>query len=344
VSAENGSDPVNAPALALAQSRVDLIRLIDEGIPEREFVPGSGGALAKGKRHHIAAGLKEGKSLSIGIVLALDVVLAGGVVVVLDRENFADEYARRLESVLNAREVTPEQREQVRADYRYHDRPSLKLQWGEDPNYPAAFAGVDLVIFDSVRKYLTDAGLEENSSDDYSRFAESLVDPLTHAGITSVLLDNTGHEENRARGTKSKGDLADVIYSLKATKEYALNRAGRLEMTIQHSRIGELTGSWGLDLGDGNYGSWAHVGGVEARRVFRETVLAVLLESSPLGRDPLVGKLRDQGLKGTDKTWHTWLAEDAAEEIYGFMHSKGGRTARTPLAHPLPSTWAGRGV
>lgn len=336
---ETASDPVNAPALTLAQSRVDLVRMIDEGIPEREFVPGSGDALVKGKRHHVAAGPKEGKSLSVGIVLALDVVFAGGVVVVLDRENGADEYARRLESVLNAREATEEQREQVRVNYRYHAWPVLKLEWGADPNYAAAFVDADLVIFDSVRKFLTSAGLEENSNDDFSKFAEALVDPLMRAGIACVLLDNTGHEENRARGAKSKADLCDVMLVLKTTREFALDRAGRVEMTIQYSRFGELTGTWALELGDGNYGSWAHVGAVEARRRFRETVLDVLRESSPLGRDKLTEKLRDRGLKGTDETLRKWLAEDAAEGSYGFEHNntKGYSLGVGGLfAHPRP--------
>ena len=218
--ADNGSEPeaVNIPALMLAQSRVDLIEMIENGIPERQFVPGTGGALVKGKRHHIAASAKTGKSLAIGIVLAVDVVFAGGAVVVLDRENGSDEYARRLGSVLDARKATKEQRELVRANYRYHVWPVLKLEWGTEPDYPAAFSGADLVIFDSTRKFLTSVGLEENVSDDYSKFAELLVDPLTHAEIASMLLDNAGHEENRARGSSSKGDLCDVMFTLQATR------------------------------------------------------------------------------------------------------------------------------
>lgn len=316
----SGDEPVNAPALALAQSRVDLIELIDGGIPERQFVPGTGDALVKGKRHHLAASAKEGKSLSIGIVLALDVVFAGGVVVVLDRENGADEYARRMQAVLDAREATREQRELVRVNYRYHAWPVLKLEWGTDPNYPAAFAGADLVIFDSIRKFLTNASMEENSSDDYSKFADALVDPLMIAGIASVVLDNTGHEENRARGTKSKADLCDVMFTLKRTQEYALDRAGRLELTVQLSRFGELTGAWELELGRGAYGSWRHVGAAEARRSFRETVAAVLQEASPLGRDALLAGLRGRGVKGTEKTLREWLAEDASDEGSGFDH------------------------
>ena len=140
----NGSMPTDdaqGPAAALASSRVDLIDIIEHGIPDREFVPGTGGFLAAGKRHHIAAERKTGKSLGIGIVAALDIVFAGGVVYVLDRENGADEYARRLDAVLKARHADERLRDLIRQNFRYHAWPTLRLQWGTDPAYAAAFAG-----------------------------------------------------------------------------------------------------------------------------------------------------------------------------------------------------------
>ncbi len=42
---------------------------------------GTADAFAAGKRHHVAGESKAGKTLSIGLILAIDVVLAGGVVV-----------------------------------------------------------------------------------------------------------------------------------------------------------------------------------------------------------------------------------------------------------------------
>src|SRR5207245_1634380 len=87
---------------ALAESRVDLIQFIAEGVPPRDFIPGSASTIVRGKRHHIAGGSKTGKSLTVGIITAIEMVGQGATVVVLDRENGADEYARRLESVLTA--------------------------------------------------------------------------------------------------------------------------------------------------------------------------------------------------------------------------------------------------
>jgi hypothetical protein len=257
------------PADVLAESRVDLGEMIRIGIPPRKFVPGSGGAFVPGKRHHIAAPSKEGKSLSIGTIAAVDIVTAGSVVAVLDRENGADEYARRLEQVLDAREVSDEERELVYANYRYHAWPTLKLEWGNDPGpYVRAFAGIDVVIFDSVRKFLTSAGMKEDSSDDYSDFTDALIDPLWAANIATVMLDNEGYRRGRVRGTTAKPDYCDVMFSLKRakrTEKYSLVKAGRLEMNCTHSRFGELTGTWALDLGGGTYGHWRQEGATEQR-------------------------------------------------------------------------------
>ena len=167
----NDADP-GGPAAALAESRVDLLAMIENGIPDREFVPGSGGIFARGKRHLIAAERKTGKSIAIGVVAAVDIVLAGAVVVVLDRENGSDEYARRLDAMLAARHTSAADKELIRRNFHYHAWPQLKLEMGVDPRYPQAFAGADLAIIDSSRKFLTSVGLKEDLSDDYSAFTE----------------------------------------------------------------------------------------------------------------------------------------------------------------------------
>ena len=214
------SAPRPTPAQALERSRVDLVGIIRDGIPEREYVPGADGLLPRAKRVHIAAERKTGKSLSIAVVTAVQIVAAGGTVVVLDRENGADEYARRLRDVLDARDVD---RERVREHLRYHAWPALRLDWGE--GYAAAFAGADVVIFDSSRSHLTPLGLKEDQSDDFAAFTDALIDPLMQAGIATVILDNAGHQEkDRPRGTSSKGDLC--VH--RVHDEHALRSAPRL--------------------------------------------------------------------------------------------------------------------
>jgi AAA domain len=334
----------NATAQALSASRVDLIQLIETGIPEREYVPGAQGLLPRGKRILVAAERKTGKSLAIGVVAAVDIVLAGGIVVILDRENTSDEYARRLDSVITSRALRDDSVELIRKNFRYHSWPSLNLQWGDDPDaYVAGFGGADVVIFDSSRKFLAGVGLTEDSSDDYAKFTDKLIDPLARQGIATIILDNTGHgDKERARGTSAKEDLVDVIFTLKRSATFNVVQEGLLELECRASRLGEIMGRQTLILGGGKYGSWELKAGGLARKLFHDACLAVLQEKSPLGRNPLINAVRDRGLTGTDDAWRDWLAEFTSDEASLIRHEfKRGYfvdTSASPLSSMPPPT------
>jgi hypothetical protein len=109
----------------LSGSRVDLLALIDNGIPERKWLPASRQMLARAARHHIAAPMKSGKSLGL-LTHVVNMVDAGARVTILDRENGADEYARRLKAILANR--PPKTREAVRERLTYHAWPRLQLE------------------------------------------------------------------------------------------------------------------------------------------------------------------------------------------------------------------------
>jgi hypothetical protein len=264
------------PREALEHAQVDVIGMIRAGIPAREFVAGTAGAFPKGKRCHVTAEKKTGKSISIAVATAVEIVAAGGSVAVLDRENGADEYARRTDSVLVARDADDAFREQVRQRLRYYAWPALSLAWREDPDYPAALGESEVVIFDSSRQHLTPLGLDENSAGDWSQFSDGLIDPLMQAGKTTIVLDNAGHlEKDRARGTTAKEDLADLAFTMKVIAPFSLSVAGRIHLRCIASRIGELTigDTWQMELGAGHYGSWQQLGRErpEHRSSFRPT-------------------------------------------------------------------------
>src|SRR3954452_25420480 len=84
VSATNGhasATPGTTPSSALADARVDLLDLIDRGLPEREFVPGTL-FLIKGKRYLVPACAGAGKSIAFETV-AVDIAIAGGTVAII---------------------------------------------------------------------------------------------------------------------------------------------------------------------------------------------------------------------------------------------------------------------
>jgi hypothetical protein len=130
-----------------------------------------------------------------------------------------------------------------------------------------------------------------------------MIDPLMRAAIATLILDNTPHDAERARGTRSKIDLCDVMFKLTAPRKFSIDRAGRLELEITHSRLGELTGKWALELGAGSYGSWTHQTGADARAAFAAACVAALADKRLLGRDPLIAAARDRGITGDDKTF-----------------------------------------
>ena len=144
-----------------------------------------------------------GKSL-VALAISVTIVERGGIVVILDVENGADEYARRLDDVLAARD--PSARNACRERLAYHEWPTLRLTW-RGPEWAAAFAGADLVVFDSSRMTLSSVGLDEDSNDDYARFVNALLIPLTRDDVTTLMLDNTGHEGATGRAVPPRSTI-----------------------------------------------------------------------------------------------------------------------------------------
>ena len=118
-----------------------------------------------------------GKSI-VAQVVAVEVVAQGGTVVIIDVENGADEYARRLTDVLEHRsgDVVDACRERLR----YYEFPALKLNWTAE-EWARSIGGADLVVFDSSRLTLSSLGLSEDQNDDYATFVNALVVPLARA-------------------------------------------------------------------------------------------------------------------------------------------------------------------
>jgi hypothetical protein len=128
------------------------------------------------------------------------------------------------------------------------------MTWAAE-DWASAVAGADLVVFDSSRLVLSGAGLAEDKSDDYATFANGLLVPLLRAGVATVVLDNTGHQErDRARGTKAKDDLNEVVYTVKIGKPFDRDRSGHVRLVRGRTRFPDLPGELHVPLGGGTYG------------------------------------------------------------------------------------------
>lgn len=241
--------PSSAAAIALAEARVDLIDMIRNGIPPRQYVPGCEPWLIRGKRYLIPASAGSGKSLA-ALVIAVEIVEHGGTVVILDVENGAEEYASRLNDILTDR--TEDVVQACSERLRYYAWPALRAEWGAD-DWAAALNGVDVVGFDSSRFVLSGMGLAEDSNDDYSTFANAMLIPLSRAGTTTIVLDNTGWEGDHARGASAKHDLNEVVYLAKVGKPFDRDQTGELHLDRKRSRFADLPARLTLTLGGETY-------------------------------------------------------------------------------------------
>jgi hypothetical protein len=278
---EDGRPASRGPAGVLAASRVDLVKLIHDGIPELEYVPGCHPWLLRGKRYLIPAPAGTGKSL-LGEVIAVGVVEAGGTVAILDVENGAHEYARRLADVLEARDDQEGMLARACSErLLYHAWPALQVTWRAE-EWAAALGGVDLAVFDSSRLTLSAAGLAEDSNDDYATFVNALLIPLARAGVTTVVFDNTGHEErNRARGASTKGDLNEVVYVVEVGEEFDRERRGHLRLVRRRTRFAGLPGELRVQLGGGIYAAPIEYEGGEFRPTALMERISRAIEDSP---------------------------------------------------------------
>lgn len=229
--------------------------------------------LATGKASSMAAETKSGKSLTV-LLGAIDAALAGRRVVILDRENGTDEYAGRFHSIIAGRGLSPEQRATVSEHLSYVPFPEVPFDGDED-----AFEFLrehDVAVFDSARTFLAPMGLAEDSSDDYATFMNVMIEPLRAAGVTVCVLDNVGHEnKTRARGASGKRDLVDVALVMKQVEPFSELTRGRIEVSIDVSRLGRHVGPWTVELGGGHYGEivGGHGEPVKAKMPFRPTLL-----------------------------------------------------------------------
>jgi hypothetical protein len=299
--------------------RVDLVKLIREGLPPIEYLPESAGMLVRGKRHLIAGPRKSGKSLSM-LAHWVRMALSGARVLVFDRENGALEYAGRLHVIATAWDLSAREQARITRNLCYYDFPKLKQT--DAHALQRLSADADVVVFDGQRMFLSEWGLKEDDSDSYAVFMQHAIDPLFQGGVATVILDNTGHRDSqRARGSSSKGDLNEVLFEFKAADPFSVDRQGRVQLVLPagNSRFGN-EGVWDMRIGGGAFGAFERVDGAPgqdkaALAAFR-TGACRSLEAA--GKDGLSQKklfeaIRQSGVKFGNGAGRSWLYEFAAD-------------------------------
>jgi KaiC/GvpD/RAD55 family RecA-like ATPase len=229
---------------------VDLLGVDTSG--EIEWVPGADRIIRKGERQTWVANYGGGKTQA-AVQFTVQVCQAGGRVVYVDVENDRREMAERLKPVVG----------QWGAEQAVRDRliylPSLDLPAIlEDEQLMNAFvrlmAATDLLVIDSLTRVLAGFGYDEDSNKDIARFMRRLPDALAASGIAVLILDNTGHDESRARGAVSKTALIEAAYAVSGGKTISEAKHGTIKLKRTRSRSGKLADYITAEAGGGDYG------------------------------------------------------------------------------------------
>jgi hypothetical protein len=135
----------------------------------------------------------------------------------------------------------------------YYEYPALKLDWTPE-EWTRSIAGADLVVFDSSRMALSSVGLSEDVNDDYARFVNALVVPLTRANTTTWILDNVGHGEGgHPRGASAKVDLNEVVFELVAVESFDRDTTGKLVWRRKRQRFSGVPLAMEQTIGGGSF-------------------------------------------------------------------------------------------
>jgi hypothetical protein len=268
---------MSAPAVAaMLGTRVDLLAL--DTSKRRPWTRGAPQITRPGLRSIWFGPRGSAKSLA-ALLLAVQVIDAGGSAIYLDLENGPRRQAERLAAILADR--PPETRAAVsqRLDYRPDVR-LAKLTGTTVAEWAALFDGHDLAVIDSTARALGQLGLDENLTSDFARLMVAHVDPPAERGTSFVLLDNTGHEAlERPRGGSGKLDLCELAYRVSCT-DIALDKAGTITLERTRTRDGDEARQLIAHVGDGTY-TPLHVPPVSERQAAVVEAILSYLEQNP---------------------------------------------------------------
>jgi AAA domain len=306
------------------------LEALDE-MPAREELPGSAELVHRAQSAVLYSERGHGKS-SVALVLGLSVAARGERVFYWDRENGGALTRARVEAILDTYPDWGDPLEDGRFVCRHY--PRLDPHWRPEA-FAAALDGFGLVVYDSLREAIAQLGGDPNSAADISRWASLCVTPLLATGASVLVLDNIGHEaQDRPRGSSSKLDLIPQAYKVTCTAPFSQAQLGSLELACTRSRSGDVGRHWTMKLGGGvfelphsldeNPDERATRERRTKREAFRRTCLRELEEESPLGRDPLLKRVRSRGVEGGEKKLRGWLAEDASDPSVPFSHGPDG--------------------
>jgi hypothetical protein len=258
---------------AMLGEPVDLLS-IDTSQP-RPWTQGAERITRPGLRSIWFGSRGSGKSLA-ALIASVQIIEAGGSVVLLDWENGPRRQAERLKAILSDRPATTRATVAQRLDYRPHMRLHALNNVTAIREWAGLFTTRDLAVIDSTTRALGQLGLDENVASDFSRFMTSIIDPISEQGTAVLLLDNTGHEEkDRTRGSSAKLDLCELAYRV-TSQDIAPDKAGTITLDRVRTRDGDEARQLVAHVGQGSYSQVHQPEMSERQAAFIEGLLAYI--------------------------------------------------------------------
>lgn len=226
--------------------RVLLGKMIREGIEPPVHLEKD--VLIEGAVHWLYGASESGKTW-LALYLIKRQIEAGETVIYFDKENGPEIVGERLEEL----GCDPERLDEHLI---YREEPNLVLREDVQEAYTQLLDDTRpvLMVFDSARGFLTSAGLEENSNDDLDKWYEFILKAARNRRVAVVVLDHIPKDGVSARGAGRKRDLADVMWSVKATLPFDQENTGTVRLTREKGRRGGLPEHVVFSVGGGESG------------------------------------------------------------------------------------------
>ena len=237
------------------------------------------GLLLKGQSHLFYGASDTGKSW-LAQYASRETVQEGLPVLYFDLENLSDVMEERM---LEALAVSQDD-----VDDHFYYYPSIELTL--DKESKTCFAGLlgsfsepGLIVWDSLLGFLSLAGLKEDASDDFEKWARFYLDHAREQGWTSMVLDHTGHNATHARGSSRKTQAVQVAFKVEKPQSFDRTSSGRQKLTREKDRLAYLPEKIEVSLGGTPFGLKLKYDGQEFLKNYDNRALYLLYKCGPSG-------------------------------------------------------------
>jgi hypothetical protein len=263
---------------AVRTSRFESVILGDrEGRREPDvYLPG---LLLKGQSHLFYGASDSGKSW-LAQYASKESIHDAKPVLYFDLENGPDVMEERMMDALG---VSRDELESLFYYFPFHEMTVDQESRSWFAGLLGSFPEPGLIVWDSLLGHLSACDLDEDSSDDFEKWARFFLDLPRAYGWTSMVLDHTGHAGTHARGSSRKSQSVQVVYKVEKKDAFDRTTTGRQKLTREKDRLAYLPEQVAVTLGGYPFGFKTSYDGQEFLKNSENRALFLLYKCGPSG-------------------------------------------------------------